>query len=76
MKESVESVEFRKAKGGMVSETRYKSKRSGQGGGGDYDYRHETAIHPNAEHAGKHLAKMFGGSDEPKEGDKPEKAAT
>lgn len=58
-KRTVESVEFRKAKGGVISETRFKTARGGQGGGPDCDYNHETAIHTTAEHAQAHLGKMF-----------------
>lgn len=49
-------VSFKPAKGGVISETRSKHKRGGQGGGPDYDYETENAVHSSAEAAGKHLA--------------------
>lgn len=61
-KRTVESVEFRRAdhpKGSFVSETRHKIARGGQGGGPEFDYKHETGVHESIEHAQKHLAKMF-----------------
>lgn len=75
-KHEIESVEFRGAKGGIVSETRMRHKRPGQGGGPDYDYKHETGVHPTLEHAKEHLetalGHLFTGAS--KEGAKEEKA--
>lgn len=68
-KGEVISVEFRPAKGGVVSETRTKYKRGGQGGGPMDDYEHETAVHSTKEDAAAHLhaalGKAWGGSDGP-----------
>jgi hypothetical protein len=57
-----ESVEFRPAKGGVVSETRYKVARGGQGGGPTHDYEHESGVHATKEDAHAHLDKMMGGA--------------
>lgn len=54
------SVEFKPAKGGVVSESRFETKRGGQGGGPMMDYDHETAVHPTEESAHEHLGKMLG----------------
>lgn len=59
-KGEVESVTFRPAKGGVVSETTTAYKRGGQGGGPDREYEHETAVHPTHEHAAAHLKSMLG----------------
>lgn len=59
-KSTIESVSFRPAKGGVISETSHRTKRSGQGGGPMHDYDHETAVHPSMEHAQAHLGKMLG----------------
>lgn len=59
-KREVEAVEFRPAKGGVISETKTKVHRGGQGGGPDYDYEREETGHPTHEHAAAHLKKMLG----------------
>jgi hypothetical protein len=59
-KGEVQEVSFRPAEGGLVSETHTKFKRSGQGGGPDFDHERETAIHPTIEHAHDHLSAMLG----------------
>lgn len=61
-KGEVESVQFKPAKGGVISETRHKIKRGGQGGGPLHDYEHETAVHPTIESAHAHLTAMMGHS--------------
>ncbi len=56
----LEEVTFRPAKGGhSISSTRFKTARGGQGGGPSFDYNSEETMHPTAEHAAKHLAKVF-----------------
>lgn len=59
-KSEVCEVSFKPAKGGLVSETRTKSKRGGQGGGPDYDYETENGVHSTLEHASKHLKSTLG----------------
>lgn len=59
-KPEVESVTFRPAKGGVISETARKIKRGGQGGGPMHDYEHETTVHPTIESAHEHLTAMMG----------------
>lgn len=59
-KPEIQSVNFEPAEGGLVSETRMKYKRGGQGGGPDYDYETERAIHPSIEHAAEHLREKLG----------------
>lgn len=59
-KPEVKEVSFKPAKGGIVSETRKEVKRGGQGGGPNYDYEHETAVHPTIESAHAHLTAMMG----------------
>ncbi len=72
-KPEVDEVSFKPAEGGVISETRSKYKRGGQGGGPDYDYEHTTAIHSTIEHAQAHLAKTMGGhygkESEPEKGE-------
>jgi hypothetical protein len=62
-------VSYKPAQGGVISETRTRMKRGGQGGGPDYDHETEQAVHPTLEHAQKHLSKVFGktfgGHEEP-----------
>jgi hypothetical protein len=55
-------VSFKPAKGGVISETRTKMKRGGQGGGPDYDYKTENGVHPSMEHASAHLKSTLGHS--------------
>lgn len=68
-KSKLEEVTFRPAKGGhSISSTRFKTQRGGQGGGPSFDYNSEETMHPTAEHAAKHLAKVFhaeSGTDQP-----------
>jgi hypothetical protein len=59
-KTEVEEISFRPATGGAVSDVRTKTRRGGQGGGPDYDYDHQTAVHATLEHAQAHLAKHLG----------------
>ena len=61
------AVEFRPAKNGIISETRTRTPRGGQGGGPDFDHETEQAVHPNVKHAQAHLAKCMGGGAEPDE---------
>jgi len=56
----VESISFRPAEGGLVSETTTKYKRGGSGGGPDSEYDRETGIHPTIEHAIAHLKETMG----------------
>ena len=63
-KAEVRSMTFEHAKNGLVSRTHLRSKRSGQGGGPDYDYEEETNVHPTAEHAAAHLKKYMGGAND------------
>ena len=79
----VESVSYRPAKGGIISETRHKTFRGGQGGGPNFDWGSDDAVHPSMEHAMKHLKSMMGsvfgeaqkdGENEPAKGEtKPKK---
>lgn len=73
-KPTVTSVEFRPAKGGVVSETRTETKRGGQGGGPMCDYDSATAVHPTLESAADHLKKHMGNafSDSDREADDKE----
>lgn len=66
-KRELVEVNVRPAKNGYISEARLRTKRSGQGGGPDYDHETETAVHPNVKHAQAHLAKLMGGGAEPEE---------
>ena len=69
-KGEVLGIEFKPAKGGLVSETHMRYKRGGQGGGPDWDHESETGVHPNMEHAHAHLEAMMGhcfGAGEAKE---------
>jgi hypothetical protein len=59
-KGEVTEVGFRPAKGGVVSETRRRFKRSGQGGGPDFDHETETAVHATPESAAAHLKTVLG----------------
>lgn len=61
MKKELVSVEFRPAKGGMISRTNMKSPRGGQGGGPSYDHESEETVHPTMEHATAHMGKMMAG---------------
>jgi hypothetical protein len=47
-------------KGGVVSHLETRVKRSGQGGGPDYDHDTERVGHPTLEHLQKHVAKHMG----------------
>ena len=49
------TIEFRPVKGGMISDTRRKS----DGGKFGPEWKTETAIHPNLNHAAKHLKKAM-----------------
>jgi hypothetical protein len=53
-------VSYRPAKGGLISETRTRTPRGGQGGGPDFDHETEQAVHKNLKHAQAHLAKCMG----------------
>lgn len=69
-------VSYRPAKGGVVSETRTRTKRSGQGGGPDFDHESETGVHPSLEHAQAHMASVLsdcftGGSAKPQPNNNP-----
>ena len=68
-KRELVAVEFRPAspKGSLISEARMRTRRSGQGGGGDYDHESETTAHPNVKHAVAHLAKLMGGDAKPED---------
>lgn len=55
---SVESIDFKPAIGGMISETR----RKVSGGKFGPDWKHETAVHPSIGHAVRHLKAAFGKS--------------
>ena len=61
------AVELRPAKNGFISEARTRTKRSGQGGGPEYDHETDIAVHPSIKHAQAHLAKLMGGGAEPEE---------
>lgn len=69
-KPEVVGIEFKPAKGGMMSETRTRQQRSGQGGGPLMEHDSEMAIHPTMDHAKAHLEKCmghcFGSSDSEK----------
>ena len=56
----VHSIEFKPAKGGLISSTHLRFKRGGQGSGPDYDNETEMAVHPTIEHAAAHLKTRFG----------------
>lgn len=61
-KPEVESIEFRPAEGpALISTTRTKYKRGGQGGGPSHDYESEEAVHTSLEDAHEHLNEHFGG---------------
>jgi len=73
-KGEVMGLEFKPAKGGLISETTTKYKRGGQGGGPMEDHERESAVHPTIKHAQEHLAAVMGhccpsGTD--KEDDEP-----
>ena len=61
--DSVDSVEFRPADGGLVSETRGKAKLSGKGRDAMTDYKHSTGVHTTlasaVAHMKKHLSHHF-----------------
>ena len=59
-KRELVTVEYRPAKNGIISETRTRTARGGQGGGPDYDLDHETAVHRNAGEAQAHLGRVMG----------------
>lgn len=63
-KPEVSEVTFRKAKGGVISETRKEIRRGGQGGGPVMDYEHESAVHSDMKSAHDHLTAMLGHSFE------------
>lgn len=54
--DSVDSVEFRPADGGLVSETRGKIARKGRGGMGP-EYKHSTGVHTTLSSAVAHMKK-------------------
>ena len=58
-KRILDGVEYRPAKGGIVSKTTHKIARGGQGGGPAFDFESEDAVHPTAKHAAGHLQAMF-----------------
>ena len=58
-KSELVEVSYRPAKGGIVSETRTRTRRSGQGGGPDYDHETEQGVHPTTQHAQAHLKELF-----------------
>jgi len=73
-KGEVMRLEFKPAKGGLISETHMKYKRGGQGGGPMEDHEMESAVHRPMKHAQEHLAAVMGhcfpsGTD--KEDDEP-----
>lgn len=66
-KRELVSVQFRPVKGGVISDTYTRTKRSGQGGGPSFDEEKDTAVHPNVKHAQAHLAALMGGGAKPEE---------
>jgi hypothetical protein len=79
-KTAIESLEYKPADGGVVSETRSKVSRGGSGGGPSYDYDHKTAVHSSLEDAKAHLESCLGhcfaGSKEESVREPDEKAGT
>jgi hypothetical protein len=59
-KAEIVEVSFKPATGGIVSETRSKMRRGGQGGGPDWDYETESGVHPTLKHASEHLKATLG----------------
>lgn len=59
-KAKIESLEFRPAEGGLISEMRKRVSRGGSGGGPAYEMDHETTVHPTMEHAEAHLRESLG----------------
>jgi hypothetical protein len=59
-KPEILGVEYSPAKGGVVSHTNTRVKRPGQGGGGDFDHKSVTTIHPTLKHAQDHMAGVMG----------------
>lgn len=64
----IDEVSFRPMKGGkkeagIISHTRTKYDRGGQGGGPEADYESEERYHPTIAHAVKHLKSAFGHSE-------------
>lgn len=53
-------VAYRPAKNGIISETRTRTPRGGQGGGPDFDHDTEMGVHANAQDAQAHLGKLMG----------------
>jgi len=47
-------------KTGVVSHTTYKTKRSGQGGGPDYDHESTSHAHPSMDHLIGHIKEHLG----------------
>lgn len=67
-KGKVHSLEFRPAKGGIISRTVMAHKRGGHGGGPDYDHSSEERVHPDMDSAKAHLESTMG-SDMGKKGE-------
>lgn len=61
MKKELVSVEYRPAKGGMISTTNMRTKRPGVGGGPDFNHEREEMVHPSMEQAQAHMGKMMAG---------------
>ncbi len=75
-KTEVSGMRFKPAENGLTSETEHRTARGGQGGGPSFDHHTETMIHPNMNHAVKHLkstfAHIYGAQPEPEGEPKPE----
>lgn len=59
-KREVQEIVIRPAQGGVVSETRHKVHRGGQGGGPAYDHESATAVHGDMKSVRKHLNDHLG----------------
>jgi hypothetical protein len=59
-KPEILEVAFKPAKGGVVSETRTRTPRGGQGGGPSFEHDSEQGVHPTMEHAVAHLKSSLG----------------
>jgi hypothetical protein len=64
-------VTFEPAKGGVISRTETRSKRSSNSGP-EFEHGEEMGVHPNLKHAQEHLGKMMAGCF--KDGAKEEKS--
>lgn len=62
MDHEIQECSFRPAKGGMISETRWKT----AGGKFGPDYKTETAVHGSLGHAVRHLKSVMGQAEHKK----------